>query len=1366
MAARALRGAPARTGTNAGPLRHVPPGEVRPLASPGFMRQADGSRGQPLSAETRAQLEPHFGWSFANVRVHTDPIAGSLAAQMGAQAFTVGRDIFFAQGRMDPWSPTGRLLLAHELAHVTQQADGRERGAIQAKPDAPAAKAKSFNFRVKVTRAMDPDELLREFIRQYYRQNSQQEVEKKIPLWHWQKSPGPSVSEDDARKGFKILHVTDHSQQQFVKLSQEEQKKVNDETDERFWAEEGLKPGTKLGNSPQDKEKAREWMGIRADVLLEKEESDAINALPDDIKKILFAGDRKVAPDDYKKILELANKLSLLTPAQRQDYISKINADTTSLRDMELAIDVYMGSQIVQEEEEQKTEESAHKLFLKEDLYKLWVRKKALRRKASAPHPSPRYRDMGFDPEEYRQEADEAEAEFTKALKENHFDSEKDFVDSMEAYRLRFRAEAVHIAMEILARYENKLFLARKKYQNPANAAALVKNIGATQAKAHYAEASSKSTAATVTRVTAPDDFQGASEAGQQAAELDAQSKKLTAQAEGEVIQASGNDPLIDPGQLGKDTDREKLAGLNPAEAQQYMLQVIGNRYDDLAKARAEFTSDPDRIFSQQPLVDATKQSLHVEDNTIYAWIVRDYIEDQRMSHIFSSIVLGILALILAALVPGGGWVAAAALLAGAAISTEQAVEAVQEYRKQGVEYRLDFIDKEPSLIWVVVAIAGAALDVGVALKASAGALRALEPELLAFSKAADAETAAAKLEALNAKIDAVAGMEQNIKNALKEKAAAELGLRKAIGKAAGTTFGSLGGAVDPTPVFEALYYGIKKGANSITALRNESEIMKLMGDVTKMSGAAKEELLTAFENVKKVIAIGRARGMDDATVLLYVDRLAADRAKGSAAIEAITEEMNAWGKPPAAPPTAKVETPTPTLHPDEKPPASRANELPSARKETVPDGEHPPEQKPPVAPEEKPATPPQDKEATPAADSQAPEQKESPAEQPPDVPDTVPSTSDEEKALRKDIKSLKAKKARAENTMNNQREIAKQEAERAAELRRRAAIEKDPAARSRMSKEAAKADEASRKALNRAEAARQKLIENQLELQKKQLMLNKDLQSTLPCFSEGTPVLTPSGVRPIDSLQPDDVVLAYDFASLRAVPRRVLKVHKNKTERFYSIRMKGDAVFATGLHRFWVVSEQRWVEARALKAGASLLGSNGESVAVESIAIHESPDASTYNLHVEQFSTYFVGSGVLVHNQGAPSYTFGDLLIYEGTNPKFPGKVYIGQTDDLARREGQHRAEAETNLGRTNLTPEERDFWEFKKDMTLKTRVTGLDKDQADYLEQTNKDLETKIRGEDNVMNRREQVSRKNMPALAEKIKANPKVQQAGLCR
>ena len=77
--------------------------------------------GRGLEPGLRHFVEDRFGLDFADVRVYTDPRAAALAAQVEAQAFTVGQHVFFGSGTYDPASTAGRTLIAHELVHTLQQ---------------------------------------------------------------------------------------------------------------------------------------------------------------------------------------------------------------------------------------------------------------------------------------------------------------------------------------------------------------------------------------------------------------------------------------------------------------------------------------------------------------------------------------------------------------------------------------------------------------------------------------------------------------------------------------------------------------------------------------------------------------------------------------------------------------------------------------------------------------------------------------------------------------------------------------------------------------------------------------------------------------------------------------------------------------------------------------------------------------------------------------------------------------------------------------------------------------------------------------------------------------------------------------------
>src|ERR1700722_19285044 len=76
------------------------------------------SGGEKLEKRTQAFMESKFGTNFDDVRVHADQEAADSAASLHAEAYTAGRDIYFAQGKYVTTSPEGQRLLAHELAHT------------------------------------------------------------------------------------------------------------------------------------------------------------------------------------------------------------------------------------------------------------------------------------------------------------------------------------------------------------------------------------------------------------------------------------------------------------------------------------------------------------------------------------------------------------------------------------------------------------------------------------------------------------------------------------------------------------------------------------------------------------------------------------------------------------------------------------------------------------------------------------------------------------------------------------------------------------------------------------------------------------------------------------------------------------------------------------------------------------------------------------------------------------------------------------------------------------------------------------------------------------------------------------------------
>ncbi len=268
------------------------------------------------------------------------------------------------------------------------------------------------------------------------------------------------------------------------------------------------------------------------------------------------------------------------------------------------------------------------------------------------------------------------------------------------------------------------------------------------------------------------------------------------------------------------------------------------------------------------------------------------------------------------------------------------------------------------------------------------------------------------------------------------------------------------------------------------------------------------------------------------------------------------------------------------------------------------------------------------------------------------------------------------------------------------------------------------------------------------------------ELGALLPCFTPNTLVWTTDGPRSIGELREGDQVMAFDMRRACVVGAPILRIFTGRASRLYDISVDGTVVSATGSHRFWVDDVARWVVARELEQGMLLRSMAGTRVAIDRVVRRDAPETVTVNLHIAEHSTYFVQTGILVHNQGPAAYDFGPYMIYEARNLDYPDKIYIGQTKRTAQeRQVEHYKKARSELKKPDLSTEDRRFFEFMRGAELTPSIMGLDEDMADYLEQKNIDL-----AGDRSLNRREQA--RDMDTLEKSIAAKQKVLEAGYCQ
>jgi len=111
------------------------------------VRTALTTTGQPLDHDTRAEMEPLFGFDFGRVRIHSGARAEQATESLGANALTHGDHVVLGRG-----ADAGTL--AHELAHVVQQ-QGTASGDTERAAD-DAAEAALAGQAVRVAGHADP----------------------------------------------------------------------------------------------------------------------------------------------------------------------------------------------------------------------------------------------------------------------------------------------------------------------------------------------------------------------------------------------------------------------------------------------------------------------------------------------------------------------------------------------------------------------------------------------------------------------------------------------------------------------------------------------------------------------------------------------------------------------------------------------------------------------------------------------------------------------------------------------------------------------------------------------------------------------------------------------------------------------------------------------------------------------------------------------------------------------------------------------------------------------------------------------------------------------------------------------------------
>ncbi len=439
---------------------------------------------------------------------------------------------------------------------------------------------------------------------------------------------------------------------------------IYQEIDRRFFEATGDKSGTKITKSAKDKGKRELWLQIQDEVLFQHE---YIKNLPPHVKKFIrySTNGRVLTPDDYEKLFRIAKMIEKLPADLSQDYLSKVNAATTDLDKFEESLHNHIVSKAEEKILSEDTMVNKMKLAGLEEIYKKYRLYLTLIGTPSTP--------MGGMSGLYTaRRASKLRTEIDTALKTQHnFSGIAEFESWIKKYEQSFEKMSQAIALNTLDKMGGTLYKEQQRYNDQAELTALHNLIQAGKSKKDLAQSYA-------------------------------------------IFHDDGlpADKQIDINALKVITDPKTLGAV--------LLGKVAERKADLDKARGHIAKDSNVIYRLDKMMPQFFLQQNIQKDSIHQMIVEDKIKSDFIKKLVIGITAAIVAIALAVVSLGTAVPAIVAAGAAAAGFGMSAVLAYDEYKNYVIGNNLANVGMadDPSIVWLIVAVVGAALDLGAAVKA------------------------------------------------------------------------------------------------------------------------------------------------------------------------------------------------------------------------------------------------------------------------------------------------------------------------------------------------------------------------------------------------------------------------------------------------------------------------------------------------------------------------------------------------------------------------------------------------------------------------------------------------------------------------
>lgn len=542
---------------------------------------------------------------------------------------------------------------------------------------------------------------------------------------------------------------------------------------------------------------------------------------------------------DYIQNTRILDLLKQLSEEEITDYKSKVSKETNDLAAIEESLKAYIQERDKNLKNRDELETVKTKLYGLEKLYDQYIKYLGI---SPTTNIGSIKEPLIVDNPNYSF----AEKELTEVMKANGFASIKEFEDYIRRYESAFETETVRIGVEMLQHYKHTLYQEEKKLNDTIFLDRLSQSIIKSGAQEDYETGKSiKSNSKKVLE-------HGISYTDQQEYNL-GQSKINNANKSISLL--SSQTPLVnDP-----DFDKEEFAEIsNKTDLKEFLNEYIISQNEKVDSVINNITENPEHIYELDNLFKASYEKQHIEKGSIYDRIITAKYDRLKGLKILLAICEGIFALALIVVTWGA---ATPVVIAGGAlslaVSIDVAYNTIKEYKDNKEFHDVGLLSDDPSLVWVVVAIAGVALDAA-ALGAVLKSAKPIAAAGKAFNEAEDATSAIVKLESDLAKIE---GLEERVQLNIVRQAELETKLNSAMQLArVEMSTANMGINFNALPqLTRAAYYSIKKGVIGFENFVLQLKAMKIIDTFEDLSAEEKLILKQAFEDGKEINALDKS---------------------------------------------------------------------------------------------------------------------------------------------------------------------------------------------------------------------------------------------------------------------------------------------------------------------------------------------------------------------------------------------------------------------------------------------------------------------------------------------------------------------------